>query len=103
MATQNPVARVSVIQGKAFAKGENGTMRELKVGDPIFEGEILVASAGSQIELTGADGRVLTLRGNEALTADGEVFGHIKPDAADAASKAPAATPAVTVGASLLP
>ncbi|MFT3848316.1 MAG: retention module-containing protein [Propionivibrio sp.] len=86
MAANNiPVARVSAIQGTAFAKSEDGTMRELKVGDPVFEGEILVAPPGSQVELATEDGHLLILKENEVLTMDAEVVGDAQADASDSA------------------
>ena len=85
MAINPPVARVSAIQGTAFAKGEDGTMRQLQVGDPVFEGEILVAPPGSQVELATDDGRLLTLKENEVLTVDAEVVGDAKADVSDSA------------------
>ena len=85
MATNIPVARVSAVQGKAFARGEDGSMRELKVGDPIFEGDVVVALPGAQVDLAADDGRSLVLRDNETLTVDAEVFGDAKPDAGNAA------------------
>ena len=85
MAAKTPVAHVSAIQGTAFAKSEDGKMRQLKVGDPVFEGEILVAPPGSQVDLAMADGRQIALRDNEALTLDTEVVGDAKADAADSA------------------
>ncbi len=85
MAANTPVAHVSAIQGTAFAKSEDGKMRQLKVGDPVFEGEILVAPPGSQVDLAMADGRQIALRDNEALTLDTEVVGDARADAADSA------------------
>ncbi len=85
MAANTPVARVSAIQGKVFAKSEDGSMRELKIGDPVFEGEILVAQPGSQVDLATEDGRLLTLRENEVLTVDAEVAGDSKADSTDSA------------------
>jgi hypothetical protein len=81
MASNTPVARVSALQGKAFARGEDGAMRELMVGDPIFEGDVVVALPGAQVDLAADDGRSLILRDNETLTVDAEVFGDVKPDA----------------------
>ncbi len=85
MTTSHPVARVSAVQGKAFAKSDDGSMRELKVGDPIFEGDIIVALPGAQVDLSGDDNRVIVLRDNEALTIDNEVFADAPASASDAA------------------
>jgi hypothetical protein len=85
MTTSHPVARVSAVQGKAFAKSDDGSMRELKVGDPIFEGDIIVVLPGAQVDLAGDDNRVIVLRDNEALTIDNEVFADAPASASDAA------------------
>ena len=37
MADNTTIARVSAIQGQAFAKDKNGALRVLRVGDQIFE------------------------------------------------------------------
>ena len=83
MANSTPVARVSAIQGQAFAKGKDGELRALRVGDPVFEGDVVVTADGSRVDLAGADGRTLVVRANETLSVDAEVAGSVKPDAAD--------------------
>lgn len=46
MANIVPVARVSAVQGQAFAKNEKGELRPLHVGgDGIYEGDVLVTGA----------------------------------------------------------
>jgi VCBS repeat-containing protein len=83
MADTTPVARVSAIQGQAFAKGKDGELRALRIGDPVFEGDVLVTADGSRVDLASADGRTLVVRANETLSVDAEVAGSVKPDAAD--------------------
>ena len=83
MAINTPVARVSAIQGKAFAKGENGEMRQLHVGGLIYQGDVLVTAAGAHVDLATADGRTLNIQANETVTVDAEVAGAFKPDATD--------------------
>ena len=48
MATSTPVARVSAIQGQAQAKAEDGSLRPLRVGDFVYEGEIIVAGPNTR-------------------------------------------------------
>ena len=74
MANTTPVARVSAVEGQAFAKDKNGELRVLHVGDVIFEGDVLVTAAGSRIELAADDGRTLVLSSDETLTVDAEVM-----------------------------
>jgi VCBS repeat-containing protein len=85
MADNTPIARVSSIQGQAFAKDKNGALRVLRVGDQIFEGEVVVSGDNSRINLISPDGRTLVVNANDTLMIDAEVSGQFKPDAGDAA------------------
>ena len=71
----NPIGKVASVQGEAFAKGEDGAMRQVRVGDPVFEGEIVQASPGGHVELAFRDGTAYFLRDKEGVTLDGMVFG----------------------------
>ena len=59
MANTVPVARVSALQGQAYAKDKAGNLRPLQVGDPIYEGDVVLAAEGSRVELASDDGRSL--------------------------------------------
>ncbi|WP_301101802.1 retention module-containing protein, partial [Propionivibrio sp.] len=85
MANPTPVARISAIQGQAFAKGKDGALRVLHVGDLIFEADVLVAAADSRVDLATGDGRTLIMRANETLTVDAEVAASVQPDMTDSA------------------
>lgn len=85
MADNTAIARVSAIQGQALAKDKNGALRALRVGDAIFEGDVILAAENSRVDLATLDGRSLILRANETLTVDAEVAASVKPDATDAA------------------
>ena len=85
MANTTPVARVSALQGQVFAKGKDGELRVLHVGDVIYEADVLVSGDGSWVELATNDGHTLTVRANETLTVDAEVLGSIPPDVTDSA------------------
>ncbi|MBL8374548.1 retention module-containing protein, partial [Accumulibacter sp.] len=85
MADRTPLARVSALQGKAFARDQDGNLRQLQIGDVIYEGDVVVTGAGSRIDLATPDRHSLVLRANETLTVDAEVFATVKPDATDAA------------------
>jgi hypothetical protein len=71
----NPIGKVASVQGEAFAKGEDGTMRQVRVGDPVFEGEVVQATPGGHVELAFRDGTAYFLRDKEGVTLDGMVFG----------------------------
>jgi len=85
MADNTPIARVSAIQGQAFAKGRDGVLRPLHLNDTILEGEVIVTAEGGRVELAMADDRSIVMRANETLTVDAEVAATVKPDASDAA------------------
>ena len=85
MATSAPVAHVAAVEGQAFARGVDGAVRPLHVGDPVFDGDVLVTSEGSRLELASADGREIIILANETLTVDAEVAGFVTPDASDSA------------------
>ncbi|HMY06925.1 MAG TPA: retention module-containing protein, partial [Accumulibacter sp.] len=86
MADNTPIARVSAIQGRAFVKEPDGSLRPLRVGDTIYEGEVVVTvGPRSHVDLATPDGVTHVLRGNETLTADAESVAAIKADATDAA------------------
>ena len=50
MATNTPVARVAALQGQVFAQDEKGNLRQLKLDDPIYEGEVLVTGMGASVD-----------------------------------------------------
>ena len=83
MAAPVTVARVSAVQGQAYAKGEDGALRPLRAGDFVYEGESVVTGVASSVELATMDGQPFHLGANEALTMDTEVVAQIAPDAAD--------------------
>jgi hypothetical protein len=106
MADLIPVARVSAIQGKAYIRQPDGSLRPLQVGDMVFEGDVIVAGRASRVELSTPDGRAVLLRANETLTMDGEVSAAIPPSRTEAALSSGAADvskviQALTSGASL--
>nr|MBP7081733.1 retention module-containing protein [Rhodocyclaceae bacterium] len=77
MATSDQIiiGKVGTLTGKAFAKAPTGELRELQVGDPVFEGELVVAPPGSKVELAFNNGSSYFIRDNESVTLDGMVFG----------------------------
>lgn len=71
----NPIGKVASVQGEAFARGEDGSVRQVKVGDPVYEGEVVQATPGGHVELAFRDGTAYFLRDKEGVTLDGMVFG----------------------------
>src|SRR5210317_693420 len=67
MASQ-AIATVAAVLGTAFARNENGELRQIKAGDVIYEREVLVTPDGSSVELSMMDGSPLVVSGvNETL------------------------------------
>ncbi|MBI3095524.1 MAG: retention module-containing protein, partial [Rhodocyclales bacterium] len=81
----NVIGKVASIEGQVFAKGPKGGMRQLKVGDSVFEGEVIQTPAGGRVELAFNNGTAYFLRDKEAVTLDGMVFGDRTVDAKEAA------------------
>jgi hypothetical protein len=98
----NVVGKVASIEGQVFAKGPDGTVRQLKVGDPVYEGDLIQSSANGRVELAFDNGAVYFLRDKESVTLDGMVFGGRLADAREAAllpgidTFAPAVTVTIT-------
>ena len=91
MATPAIVARVSSLQGEVFAKDANGVMRPLQVGDPVYEGEVLITTDNGRVTLATGDGQSLRVNPGDIVVLDAEVLGEAKPDVTDAALQAPGA------------
>ncbi|MCE1240295.1 MAG: retention module-containing protein, partial [Azonexaceae bacterium] len=85
MAQAAVIAKVSSINGEAFARDQSGNLRRLKVGDAVREGETVVAGNGAEVVLKLADGRDMVVGQRESVTLDAEVAAQVKPDATDSA------------------
>ena len=56
MSPDQAVASVNSVKGQAFARGPDGALRPLTIGDPLFDGETLIADPGSRVEVAHDDG-----------------------------------------------
>ncbi|RYY83796.1 MAG: tandem-95 repeat protein, partial [Comamonadaceae bacterium] len=65
------VGTVVLLQGVAFARTADGRQRQLKQGDPVFEGETVSAGAGGEVEIGFANGARFLLRTGESVTLGG--------------------------------
>lgn len=88
-------ATVVSVQGEAFARSADGSMRRLASGDSIREGEVVMTSAGAQVSLRSADGQMLVVNAQESFKFGPEASQATAPDAGEAAILAGAAAPAV--------
>ncbi|MDX9995043.1 MAG: retention module-containing protein [Rhodocyclaceae bacterium] len=78
-------ATVVSVQGEAFARSPNGTMRRLSNGDTIQQGEVVITSLGGQIELLTADGQMMTVNAQESFKFGSETSQASAPEAGEAA------------------
>src|SRR5262245_11714204 len=75
MATGNPIGKVTLIQGQVTARSSEGKTRVLKLGDTVFEGEVLMTAKGARVEIGGEQGGQLLVREKETVTLDKSIFG----------------------------
>jgi VCBS repeat-containing protein len=83
------------VQGEAFARSADGSMRRLASGDSIREGEVVMTSAGAQVSLRSIDGRTVVVNAQESFKFGPEANRATAPDAGEAAILAGTAAPAV--------
>ncbi len=81
----NIVGKVALLEGQVFARSSDGSQRQLKLGDPVYEGEVIITMEGGKVELAFDQGLTYLLRGKETLTLDSSVFDSEIPDAKNAA------------------
>ncbi|HET6827283.1 MAG TPA: retention module-containing protein, partial [Ramlibacter sp.] len=70
------VGTVVLLEGVAFARNAQGQQRQLKFGDAVFEGEVIVTLADSRVELAFENGTKFVMRAKETVTLDSTVFGN---------------------------
>ena len=78
-------ATVVSLSGEAFARSADGSMRRLSAGDKIQQGEVVITSAGAQVNLLTADGQTMAVGGQESLQFGPESTQATAPGAAEAA------------------
>ena len=88
-------AKVISVQGEAFARSANGTMRRLAAGDSIEQGEVVITSAGGAAELRTADGQMMSINSQESFKFGPESTQATAPGAGEAALAAGAPAPTV--------
>ncbi len=59
----NAVAKVSFLQGQAWAKAPDGTLRALTVGSVLNDDDVLVTAQGARVELDVGNGEPLVVNG----------------------------------------
>uniref|UniRef100_UPI003750AA51 retention module-containing protein n=1 Tax=Undibacterium sp. TaxID=1914977 RepID=UPI003750AA51 len=81
----NIIGKVVALQGQAIIKSPDGKQHVLKVGDVVYENDVIVAAPGAQVELAFDSGHNYLVRQNETVTLDASVFAASQSDIAKAA------------------
>ncbi|ACE83120.1 retention module-containing protein [Cellvibrio japonicus] len=63
----NAVASVAFIQGQAWAKSPDGSLRPLNLGSVIHEGEVIVTAQGARVELQFGQGEPIAINGGQEV------------------------------------
>ncbi|WP_412478529.1 retention module-containing protein [Azonexus sp. IMCC34839] len=88
MATNNQaVGIVTATKGEVFARGEDGKMRRLNIGDQVFEHDVIVTANGSAVDISMFNAPPLSVAEQQTVSLDAQVTA-VAPDAT-AASVAP--------------
>ncbi|MBS4018836.1 MAG: retention module-containing protein, partial [Dechloromonas sp.] len=82
---KNAIAKVSSLSGEVFARTADGTLRRLRTGDSITEGETIVAGQNGRTRLILADGREINIGPRESVAMNAEVAANPPPAAEDSA------------------
>jgi len=70
----NAVAKVAFLQGQAWAKAPDGTLRALTVGSTLNDDEILITAQGSKVELDSGNGELLAINGGLSVGVSRDLF-----------------------------
>src|SRR5690606_24969081 len=63
----NPVASVTFVQGQAWAKAPDGSLRPLQLGDQLMADEVVVTGDGARIELDFGEGEPVVIAANQEV------------------------------------
>ncbi|MFZ6820127.1 retention module-containing protein, partial [Undibacterium sp. Ji22W] len=81
----NIIGKVVALQGQAIIKSPDGKQHQLKVGDVVYEKDVIIAAPGAQVELAFDSGHNYLIRQNETVTLDATVFAPNQSEIASAA------------------
>ena len=86
MANSSPiVGKVVSLQGQAIVRSADGSQHQLKLGDVIYENDVITTAPNSRVELSFNEGRTYLVRENETVSLDASVFAPSQSDIANAA------------------
>ncbi|WP_432474290.1 retention module-containing protein [Amphritea sp. HPY] len=83
MATHNLIATVSSVIGEVFVRDSEGLLHQLKAGDRLYEGDVVIPSNGGSVKLMMADGSPMTLDQPVEVTLSQEMLADGQPAAQD--------------------
>ncbi len=69
------VGKVGSLTGKAYARNEIGEKRSLKLGDEIYEGDLVLADAGGRVEIDFGVGRSYAVADGQQVVIDTTIYG----------------------------
>ncbi|MET0357692.1 MAG: retention module-containing protein, partial [Cellvibrio sp.] len=93
----NSVATVAVLEGQAWAKAPDGTLRPLKIGDTVTAEETVITATGARIELDFGDGQPVVIAGNQEVLMNRDLWTDLASDKQDAAIDSASVEEALTV------
>ena len=67
------IGTISKITGTVIARAPDGAIRELQLGDDVYQGEVLITAQGAIVEVTVPDAPAIVLPGGRELLLNGEV------------------------------
>jgi len=79
------IAIVASLEGQAWAKSSNGTLRPLKVGDTVTAEEVVITATGARIELDFGDGKPVAIAGGQEVLMGNDLWVDLAADKQDAA------------------
>ena len=79
------IGTVSKLVGKVFARAEDGSLRELRLGDQVFEGETVVTAEGAVVEIVSPEAPPIVVSGDRDLLLTGELAVATRATAEEAA------------------
>ena len=77
------IGTISKITGTVIARAPDGAIRELQLGDDVYQGEVLITAQGAIVEVTVPDAPAIVLPGGRELLLNGEVSVADRDTAAD--------------------
>jgi large repetitive protein len=76
----NSVATVASLEGQAWAKSPDGTLRPLKVGDTVTAEEVVITATGARIELDFGDGQPVFIAGGQEVLMNRDLWTDLAAD-----------------------